>query len=140
MIESLEAMRDEALMGDYKRCIEGEPMLWLPHTRALMPGHIYSQAGAAEARISGSCEYHFDRWFKPGWTDPVTGEPGDTPSDDSDAAECQIVGPYLPAGETEWRCTTHHVDAALKPDVERGLKTYRRDDFICPVADKEADQ
>lgn len=46
---------------------------------------------------------------------------------------CRIVGPYLPEGETEWRCTLHGVDARLKPGIERGRKTYRREDFECPA-------
>lgn len=87
MVAHLKEMRIEAETLDTKKCIEGEPMLFLEHTRALVPGHIYSAEGMSEARISGSCEYHFDRWFKEGWTDPITGEPGLTPMEEPDAAE-----------------------------------------------------
>lgn len=62
--------------GTTKRCIDGEYMVYLPYERALVPGHIYSEDGIREARISGSCEYHFDRMFDEDWTDPYTGEPG----------------------------------------------------------------
>ena len=71
----------------FKRCIEGEPMLWFPYHRALVPGHIYSQAGLKEARISGCCEYHFDRMFEPGWVDAVTGEPGLMPDEDEEPSD-----------------------------------------------------
>ena len=81
--EQLAMMHLEALIRvDYKRCLWGEPMLWLPCDRAVAPGHIYSEAGLREARISGSCEYHFDKMFKPGWTDIITKEAGQTPADD----------------------------------------------------------
>lgn len=33
----------------------------LDFTKAWRPGHIYSQAGIAEFRISGTCEYCFDK-------------------------------------------------------------------------------
>ena len=82
LVQRLGQMAEEASTLDTKRCIEGEPMLWLPHDRALVPGHVYSEAGLDEAKISGCCEYHFDRMFEPGWTDPVTGEPGLTPEED----------------------------------------------------------
>ena len=67
-----------------KHCIEGEVMLFHEYDRALIPGHIYSEAGVREAKISGSCEYHFDRWFKEGWRDPITGEPGSMPAEEDD--------------------------------------------------------
>ena len=67
---------------DTKRCVEGEPMLWLPYHRAVVPGHIYSEKGIDEARMSGCCEYHFDRMFEPGWVDVITGEKGDMPDED----------------------------------------------------------
>lgn len=53
--------------------------------------------------------------------------------------ECRIVGPYFPLGETEWRCTTHGVDAVLRdPLVLHGTEPFRREDFVCPVgAEKE---
>jgi hypothetical protein len=69
---------------DTMRCIEGELMLYLPFDRALVPGHIYSMDGIREARISKSCEYHFDKWFQEGWVDILTGEPGHMPADEGD--------------------------------------------------------
>ena len=81
MVARLLQMADQAKDLDTKKCVEGEPMLWLPHDRALVPGHVYSEAGRDEASISGCCEYHYDRMFEPGWADPVTGEPGRTPEE-----------------------------------------------------------
>lgn len=82
-VEHLRTMATEAAKTDTKVCVwGGEKMLYLPFNRALVPGHIYSMGGIAEARISGSCEYHFDRAFQPGWVDAVTGEPGLTPAED----------------------------------------------------------
>lgn len=78
----LAIMRAEAQHFGFKTCIEGEPMVFLECDRAVAPGHVYSQAGLKEARISGSCEYHFDRWFEPGWVDPITGEKGNTPDEE----------------------------------------------------------
>jgi len=84
---ALEQLRKMAQLAteDHKKCVWGEHMLYLEHDKALMPGHIYSMAGIREARISGSCEYHFDRSFKEGWVDPVTGEPGLNTGEDLDA-------------------------------------------------------
>lgn len=80
----LAIMRAEAdAGGDWKKCLKGEPMLFMECDRAVAPGHIYSEAGLKEARISGYCEYHFDRMFEPGWTDPITGEAGNTPEEES---------------------------------------------------------
>lgn len=51
--------------GEYNvRCMAGEPVFYYPHTHGLMPGHIYSELGVEEFRISQSCEYHFDDWTK----------------------------------------------------------------------------
>lgn len=79
--EHLNQMRAEAEQIDSKRCRRGEPMLWFEFDCAVVPGHIYSEAGLREARMSGYCEYHFDRWFQPGWTDVITGEKGDVPDE-----------------------------------------------------------
>lgn len=78
-VAHLRKMAAEAAELDTMKCVHGEPMLWLEHERALIPGHIYSHRGIDEARISRCCEYHFDRMFFPGWTDPITGEAGSTP-------------------------------------------------------------
>lgn len=49
--------------GDYDhRCMEGEAVFYYPHTKGLVPGHIYSELGLDEYGISKSCEYHFDEW------------------------------------------------------------------------------
>lgn len=80
-LEALRQLEAGAANADTKKCIKGEPMLWLPYERALIPGHIYSESGLSEAKISGCCEYHFDRWFEPGWVDAITGEHGDTPAE-----------------------------------------------------------
>lgn len=75
----LRAMAKQAAKTNTMRCIiNDEPMVFLAYGKAVVPGHIYSETGIAEARISRCCEYHFDRMFQPGWTDPLTGEPGDT--------------------------------------------------------------
>lgn len=41
-------------------CIHGEKVFYVPHDKALMPGHIYSPAGVAECLNSKMCEFHFD--------------------------------------------------------------------------------
>lgn len=81
-VTMLKGMAEAAAQTDSKRCIEGEPMLYFPYHRALVPGHIYSEGGIREARISGCCEYHFDRMFEPGWVDVVTGQPGLTSAEE----------------------------------------------------------
>jgi hypothetical protein len=43
-----------------KRCLEGEPVFYYGGDHARDPGHIYSEAGSREFRISGLCEFHFD--------------------------------------------------------------------------------
>lgn len=45
------------------RCIQGEKIIHLPDTEARGPGHIYSEDGLQEFRISRCCEFHFDKWF-----------------------------------------------------------------------------
>lgn len=67
--QALEACLDMALRAeekeDYlKRCISGEKVFYFDHHKALIPGHIYSETGMDEFKISGACEYHFDTWFK----------------------------------------------------------------------------
>lgn len=84
-LESLQVMAEEAKdRTDVMKCIEGEVMLYSPCDRALIPGHIYSMAGIKEARISGCCEYHFDRWFQEGWVDVLTGEKGHNQPEDEE--------------------------------------------------------
>ena len=48
-------------------------------------------------------------------------------------AKCRIVGPYLPVGDTEWRCSTHGVDAVLNDPSLHGGDVFRREDFHCPT-------
>jgi len=47
-----------------RTCIQGEKVIYIPDTHARGPGHIYSDSGLNEHRISGCCEYHFDNWFR----------------------------------------------------------------------------
>lgn len=70
-----------AAENNSKTCIFGEAMFFMAHSRALIPGHIYTELGMQEVKISGCCEYHFDKMYEPGWKDPVTGELGDTPEE-----------------------------------------------------------
>lgn len=84
IVDRLAAMAREAEDAHTMRCTYGEPMTYLPAHRAYAPGHIYSEMGVNEARISGMCEYHFDFLFEPGWTDPVTGQRGATPAEEGD--------------------------------------------------------
>lgn len=46
------------------RCIAGEKVFYYDWPHGLIPGHIYSETGMDEFKISRSCEYHFDFWFK----------------------------------------------------------------------------
>lgn len=41
---------------------EKEVVFYAEWTEALIPGHIYSREGIKEYGISGTCEYHFDKW------------------------------------------------------------------------------
>lgn len=45
---------------------------------------------------------------------------------------CKIVGPYLPAGDVEWRCMTHDTPALLIDPTKMGADVLRREDFTCP--------
>ena len=44
-------------------CIAGEKVFFVEHDHAIMPGHIYSNDGIKEYKISQACEYHFDTWL-----------------------------------------------------------------------------
>jgi hypothetical protein len=60
-----EQWRAEAQAGagvSYARCIDGEAVVHLPYGHALGPGHIYSEAGIREFKITRICEFHFDQW------------------------------------------------------------------------------
>ena len=46
-----------------RRCIQGEKVIYLPDTQARGLGHVFSTDGLAELRMSGCCEFHFDKWF-----------------------------------------------------------------------------
>lgn len=87
LIEYINGMIREANIAvtngtPYMRCIEGEIAVYAPAERALIPGHIATEPGLREMRISSCCEFHFDKMFQSGWTDPVTGDPGDTPEEE----------------------------------------------------------
>lgn len=49
-------------------------------------------------------------------------------------ARCHIAGPYLPAGDVDWECRTHKVDAVLRDTTRAGAPDLRREDFTCPQA------
>lgn len=49
--------------GASGQCVEGEAVFYYPWERSLIPGHIRSEDGVNEFKISHTCEYHFDRWF-----------------------------------------------------------------------------
>lgn len=47
------------------KCMHGgESVLFFEADKAYGPGHIYSEAGVREFRISNCCEYHFDEMFQ----------------------------------------------------------------------------
>lgn len=48
----------------HNRCIYGEPVFIYYYDKALVPGHIYSEAGRHEYGISRCCEFHFDEMSK----------------------------------------------------------------------------
>lgn len=49
------------------------------------------------------------------------------------AIRCDIRGPYLPVGDTDWECRTHKVLAELRdPDNYPGPPA-RRMDVYCPI-------
>lgn len=54
---------DQHANGGYTQvCIAGEPVFYMDFKFGLVPGHIYSELGIVEFKISKSCEYHFDKW------------------------------------------------------------------------------
>lgn len=57
----LRAFAAAAALTDTARCISGEAVFYAPDTEARIPGHIYSEIGVQEFRISHCCEYHFDK-------------------------------------------------------------------------------
>lgn len=63
VMEQVKIMATQASSAQTMKCLHGEPVFYWPYTKGLVPGHIYSEAGIAEARISGCCEYHFDSMF-----------------------------------------------------------------------------
>jgi hypothetical protein len=56
-------MAEEAKTAETGRCIQGEPVFYMEYDVPLVPGHIYSDMGRKEFRLSGLCEYHFDMFF-----------------------------------------------------------------------------
>jgi hypothetical protein len=60
----VQAEAETAVEGSaaFARCsVGGEVIFWLGAPRALLEGHVYSAAGRAEAKLSGCCEWHFDK-------------------------------------------------------------------------------
>lgn len=56
-----ESLSKKANEHDGKGCVFcNQKMFWLEHDKGLREGHIYSDAGISEARISGVCEFCFD--------------------------------------------------------------------------------
>lgn len=58
MKDAAEAREDYVL-----RCFKGEKVFFNAGEYAVLPGHIYSEAGRREFSISNCCEYHFDQMF-----------------------------------------------------------------------------
>lgn len=60
------AMRDKAMDDEtyQTRCVNGEKVFYVPADKAYAPGHIYSELGMDEYKISKCCEWHFDQWLK----------------------------------------------------------------------------
>jgi hypothetical protein len=57
------AMREDAIeSGEYAACVEGEPVVYLPYTETVAEGHICSEAGVQEYKITHMCQWHFDLW------------------------------------------------------------------------------
>lgn len=55
----------DATEGYDNRCIHcGDKVFFVEHTEGLVQGHIYSDMGAKEYRISRICEYCFDEVCK----------------------------------------------------------------------------
>lgn len=74
-----EEVRDAAQSADggWSRCFIGkEVVFYYPDTEARDPGHIYSQDGLAEYKISQTCEYHFDQIARE-WEESYNGEEED---------------------------------------------------------------
>jgi hypothetical protein len=83
--EDVRYLLKQDLSDEERTCLAGEKIQFWAADRALIPGHVSSQLEAKEYGISGYCGHCWNRMFKPGWTDPITGEPGETPIEDEDA-------------------------------------------------------
>lgn len=44
---------------------------------------------------------------------------------------CEIVGPYLPVGDTDWTCRAHGDRVHLKDPSRAGAPDLRREEFYC---------
>lgn len=62
-LDDCRTMQKGAEEANMSRCVEGEAVFWYAWERGLIPGHIYSEAGRNEFRMSHSCEFHFDKWL-----------------------------------------------------------------------------
>jgi hypothetical protein len=72
----LQARTDaSARSRSFRCCFCNHAFFWLEHDHALVAGHVYSDAGREEVRITGVCEWCFDE---------VTKETED-PEDDTDS-------------------------------------------------------
>ena len=57
----IQQLAKDAQAAGWSKCIAGgEAVFYYPASCAAMPGHIYSEDGRTEWKISGLCEYHFD--------------------------------------------------------------------------------
>lgn len=73
------------------RCLEGHAVFYLPGGEALIPGHVYSEAGLREFRISGYCEWCFDRFTREVDPDVLDHLPDDDDEDDVDDVDEEDV-------------------------------------------------
>ena len=64
IVERVVAMAGEH--GTYDlRCVRcGKPPVFIPYDHALVKGHTYSEEGLSELRLSGMCEYCFDKMYE----------------------------------------------------------------------------
>ena len=65
-VDYMSAMAEQNIAnGSYvNKCLYGEAVYYVGNDKALKPGHIYSENGISEYKISRCCEFHFDEMFR----------------------------------------------------------------------------
>lgn len=133
-IAFVKQVAEEAKVNDTMTCKHGgEPVFHVPISPPLVPGHVDTDDGLREMRITGWCGYHWDMLLKPGWVDPLTGEHGHIPPEEGDEWDTPLVEPEGEEDEVD----PHRNDSGFYGSVEKAIANYDSGKHLYPTTPRD---